>query len=151
MSYPPSAIANTFLRLARSAHQAIDPMKMQKLVYFAHGWHLGLKSLPLISEPIEAWDYGPVVASLYRELKPYGASQILEAIAEFAPDGNGGFRFVHLTVEDEETQQFLRRILEVYGRLSALQLSEMTHLADTPWTQIRDAFPGVRGRSFPMT
>ena len=149
MSHPPSAVANTFLRLSRNAHQPIDPMKMQKLVYFAHGWHLGLNGTPLISEPIEAWDYGPVVPSLYRALKPYGAGQILEPLQDFAPDVNGGFRSVRLTVEDDATQQLLKRILDVYGKLSALQLSEITHRPDTPWAQIRSAFPGVRGAVIP--
>jgi uncharacterized phage-associated protein len=149
MSYPPSTVANAFLRLSRQARQVIDPMKMQKLVYFAHGWHLGLNRTPLISEPVEAWDYGPVVPSLYRALKPYGAGQILEPLQDFAPSSGGGFRIVTPDVEDERTEQFLQRILDVYGQLSALQLSEITHRADTPWTQIRNAFPGVRGAVIP--
>jgi uncharacterized phage-associated protein len=124
-------------------------MKMQKLVYFAHGWHLGLNRTPLISEPVEAWDYGPVVPSLYRALKSYGAGQILEPLEDFAPSPNGGFRIVRPVVDDDASQQFLKRILDVYGRLSALQLSEITHRADTPWTQVRHAFPGVRGAVIP--
>jgi uncharacterized phage-associated protein len=149
MSYSPSAVANTFLHLGRQSRQVIDPMKMQKLVYFAHGWHLGLNESPLISEPIEAWDYGPVVASLYRVLKPYGAGQILAPLEDFVPDPRDGFRVVNLAVEDQQTQQFMQRVLEVYGQRSALQLSEMTHRPDTPWTMIRNAYPGARGAVIP--
>ena len=122
---------------------------MQKLVYFAHGWHLGLGNGPLINELVEAWDYGPVVPSLYRELKPYGAGQIVDPIREITPKPRGGFTLVSREIKDESEIAFLARILEVYGKLSALQLSEMTHRSDTPWSQVRAAFPGVRGVVIP--
>jgi uncharacterized phage-associated protein len=149
MSYSPSAIANTFLRLGRQARQGLDPMQMQKLVYFGHGWHLGLGNGPLITEPIEAWDYGPVVASLYRQLKPYGAGQILEPIRDFVPKPMGGFILTSLEVDDEEETAFLKRILDVYGKRSALELSEITHREETPWSKVRATFPGRRGIIIP--
>jgi len=149
MAYIPSAIANTLLDLARENHHRLDPMKMQKLVYFAHGWHLGLDGGPLITEPIEAWDYGPVVPTLYHELKPYGAGEILEHIKEFEPTPTGRFVLVAPTVRDPSERDFLRRIWQVYGNLSATQLSAMTHRPDTPWSQVRKSHPGVRGLVIP--
>lgn len=149
MAFQASAVANTFLRLGHERHMPLDPMKMQKLVYFAHGWHLGLDGGPLISEPIEAWDYGPVVASLYRDLKPFGAGQIIEFISEFEPTPSGGYRFTPPFVEDAEETAFLRRILDVYGQLTALQLSEMTHRPNTPWSTVRTTNPGARGVVIP--
>jgi uncharacterized phage-associated protein len=149
MAYSPSVVANTFLKLGREAHQVIDPMKMQKLVYFAHGWHLGLDTGPLINEPIEAWDYGPVVPSLYRELKSYGAGPIVDPIEEIAPKPRGGFAMVSREIEDPNEIAFLTRIFEVYGQLTALQLSEMTHQPDTPWSKIRSQFSGLRGVVIP--
>ena len=151
MAYSPSAVANTLFNIAREAKVALDPMKMQKLVYFAHGWHLGLSDGALITEPIEAWDYGPVVASLYRELKPYGAGQILDTIRDFAPKPEGGFALVSPTIDDAKEKAFLVRILQVYGKLSALQLSEMTHRPDTPWSVTRVKFPGRCGSVIPDT
>ena len=47
-------------------------MKVQKLVYFAHGWHLGITKKPLINEQVEAWPYGAVIPSLYDYLKQWG-------------------------------------------------------------------------------
>jgi uncharacterized phage-associated protein len=123
MAYPPAAVANAFLDLARNSHEPLDPMKIQKLVYFAHGWHLGRDSGPLISEPIEAWDYGPVVPTLYRDLKPYGAGAITEHLKDFEPKPEGGFRWVAPTVSDAIELSFLGRIWDVYGKLSATQLS----------------------------
>jgi uncharacterized phage-associated protein len=130
-------------------HGTLDPMKVQKLVYFAHGWHLGREAGPLISEPIEAWDYGPVVPTLYRELKAYGAGAITEHIKDFEPKPEGGFRFAAPGVRDAVELSFLRRIWDVYGKLSATQLSAMTHRPDTPWTTVRNRNPGARGAVIP--
>jgi uncharacterized phage-associated protein len=149
MAYPPAAVANAFLDLARTSHGTLDPMKVQKLVYFAHGWHLGRDSGPLISEPIEAWDYGPVVPTLYRDLKPYGAGAITDHVKEFEPRPEGGFRLVAPAVVDAAELSFHQRIWEVYGRLSATQLSAMTHLPETPWTIVRTQNPGARGAVIP--
>jgi uncharacterized phage-associated protein len=79
MTHNPIAIANYFIELAKF----ITPMKLQKLVYFAHGWCLALADKPLINEKIEAWQYGPVVSSLYREFKKYGNEGITSPAVEF--------------------------------------------------------------------
>lgn len=41
------AIANEFIDLAAEREEQLTPMKLQKLVYYAHGWWLGLTSQPL--------------------------------------------------------------------------------------------------------
>ena len=53
-------------------------MKLIKLVYIAHGWHLALENgKSLISEAVMAWKYGHVINSLYQKLKRYGSQDIL--------------------------------------------------------------------------
>ena len=69
MPFSAAAVANEFLHLAHRDDRPITPLKMQKLVYFAHGWHLAITGAPLISEPIQAWQYGPVISSLYQIFK----------------------------------------------------------------------------------
>src|SRR5437870_3577302 len=76
MAYEARAIANYFLDLAKLANQELNPMKIQKLVYYAHGWNLALDGQPLIDEAVEAWTYGPVIPSLYHEFKKYGGGPI---------------------------------------------------------------------------
>jgi uncharacterized phage-associated protein len=52
----------------------VDNLKLQKLLYYSQAVHLVLNDkTPLFQEPIEAWDYGPVV---YRAYKPYGLETI---------------------------------------------------------------------------
>ena len=92
MSYPAKAVANYFIDIARCEGEQLSPMKIQKLVYFAHGWYLALYDEPLLDEKIEAWRYGPVVPSLYHEFKRYGSGTIERYAIDF--EANNGFRIV---------------------------------------------------------
>ena len=78
-SVPAAAVANEFLQLQDknpgSSH--IDPMKLQKLIYYAHSWSLAVYGEPLIEEDIEAWSWGPVVRSVYLEFKDFGSKPIV--------------------------------------------------------------------------
>ena len=76
MSYQSTAIANYFLDLAKASGKKLDPMQIQKLVYFAHGWNLAFTATPLINDRIEAWDFGPVVHNLHHVLKVWGSGKI---------------------------------------------------------------------------
>jgi uncharacterized phage-associated protein len=64
-TYDPKAIANYFIARAAADGKRLTPLQLIKLVYIAHGWYLGLTGEPLINEPPEAWQYGPVIPSLY--------------------------------------------------------------------------------------
>lgn len=54
----------------------LTQMKLHRLVYYAHGWHLGFQDTPLLNETLEAWPYGPVVPSILREFGRFGAMPI---------------------------------------------------------------------------
>lgn len=55
---------------------ALTPMQLIKLVYVAHGLMLGAFGRPLLDEPVEAWQYGPVVPSVYHALKSFRSSPV---------------------------------------------------------------------------
>jgi uncharacterized phage-associated protein len=64
-TYECDLIANELLSLSARDTAPLTVMKLLKLVYIAHGWYLAFADKPLISEKVEAWDYGPVRASAY--------------------------------------------------------------------------------------
>ena len=149
MPYPATAVANYFIRQGQQSGSPVDPMKLQKLVYFAHGWHLAVYGRPLINERVEAWQYGPVVPTIYHEVKTHGSGPIDFPI--FAFDGQ-----LHEPPQvpdtDSETMALLNRVWEVYGRYSSVDLSRMSHDARGPWhkTWHEDAGQGtVRGVDIP--
>jgi hypothetical protein len=73
-------VANEILRIAWAQGRTVSNMKLQKLVYIAHGWSLAILGKPLFYEPIYAWTYGPVVPRLYNALIKYGAGEVTELI-----------------------------------------------------------------------
>jgi len=60
----PLAVANYFIKKSQDDGIAVTPMQLVKLVYIAHGWHLGLHHSQLLTESIQAWKYGPVIPSV---------------------------------------------------------------------------------------
>ena len=64
--YSSKAVANSFLDIAEAGNvNDISPMKLQKLVYYAHAWHLAFLGQPLIREEVQAWKFGPVIPDVY--------------------------------------------------------------------------------------
>jgi uncharacterized phage-associated protein len=98
-------------------------MKLQKLCYYAYGCHLAWETRPLFPEHFEAWANGPVVPALYRL---HRGRFSLEA-GEISGDP---------AALDQGERESVDLVLEVYGHLSAHQLSVMTH-GETPWINAR--------------
>ena len=73
MPYLAVAVGNLFLKIAESAGESLDPMKIQKLVYFGHGWHLEYGLGALSAEHVEAWRWEPVFPGLYHRIKIWGS------------------------------------------------------------------------------
>ncbi|MGL4463981.1 MAG: Panacea domain-containing protein [Planctomycetia bacterium] len=158
--YSSKAVANEFLKLAGLG--ALTPMKLLKLVYFAHGWHLAIAGGTLIDEQIEAWPYGPVVTSLYHDLKKYGSSPISAFIEdlEFEDDDRLPRITTPFVVSDDSepdegdvfAKALIDRVWELYGRLTAGQLSNMTHEAGSPWDAVKTLYgdrPIPKGTDIP--
>jgi uncharacterized phage-associated protein len=132
MPYFAAQIANEFIRRGKADAVNVDPLKLQKLVYLAHGWHLAFLGTPLISEPVEAWRYGPVVRSLYRQFKEFGVSPITtEADLPKAP----------IEPIDDKSRSLLDQIWKTYGKKNGLELSMLTHEPGTAWDIIRKRNP----------
>jgi uncharacterized phage-associated protein len=148
MTYSPKAIANFFIELAAAKGEAITPMKLQKLVYYAHGWYTGYTSTPLIDEAIEAWQYGPVIPSLYYEFKQFGANGIKAKATEFE---TASFDFIEVPPPQEQPiRKFLSNVWESYGKYTGISLSEMTHAEGSPWDQTWKAKAGMKGTDIPQ-
>lgn len=127
MPYSPIKVANEILRLAREQvpAQPLTPLQLIKLVYIANGWWLAYRDEPLVSEPAQAWAYGPVMPSLYFSVRHHRASPVDWPVSgdsdpqELAPDARG----------------LIASVFKAYGHLSGTQLSNMTHQPNTPWSE----------------
>lgn len=138
MPHSSLAIANEFIeRASKPGQRALTQMQVQKLVYLAHGWHLGAFDAPLIDEPIEAWKFGPVIRPLYSALSRYGSSPIDELI-------RWGEDTILLDSDDDGVAReelgdsdiaVIDMVWESYGTFPAFKLSALTHEPGTPWSQ----------------
>lgn len=114
-------VANRFLELAKAKEQQLTQMQLLKLVYIAHGWMLGLSGRRLIDQPIEAWQYGPVVRDIYNATRGAGREPVYGPL--WAPSG----------ALDGEQDDMIRQVFDLYGNMSGIALSNITHMPNTPW------------------
>jgi uncharacterized phage-associated protein len=126
MPYSAIKVANEFLGLARDDKppRPLTPLQLIKLVYIAHGFSLVYLDQPLLNEPPQAWQYGPVVPSLYHAVKQYGSSPITDPIF-----GDTDPQELSLPA-----RELIAAVYRAYGHLSGIQLSNMTHQQNTPWS-----------------
>jgi uncharacterized phage-associated protein len=140
MIYSAKSIANEFLNLAQEKGEGLSSMKLQKLVYYAHGWYVGMTGKRLINEEIKAGKFGICIYSLYQEFIKYGASPIekkaTEKVIQF-----GGFTVNEVgTPTDNEIKKFIKNVWNAYGKFTAIALFDMTHAVGTPWDKtIKDS------------
>jgi len=128
----PKEIAKYFLIRAEKDGELITPLKMQKLVYFAYVFYLISKKGKdkLFSEKIEAWPAGPVVPSLYQELKKYGSSPI--AIEDFVDISEEKF----IEKNDPEIVSILNKTYENCEKFTAFELVVLSH-KEKGWLEAR--------------
>ena len=143
--YVAVAVANNFLDIAKSVGQPVDPMKIQKLVYFAHGWHLGYGLGALSAEYAQAWRWGPVFPELYHAVKAWGRGPVMNPLHVFDRFVDGKLRWHTPRIPSEHAvaTSLVQRVWEVYGHMSGPALSQLTHEPDGPWRVTWDANPGA--------
>ena len=124
MSYSAASVANAFIDIAVDNGFYLTNLKLQKLVYFAHGWYLAFTDTPLIDDDVQSWKYGPVIQSLHNDLKHYGLKPITKKIPT---DEN--------VVYKSEDWDFICSVYRKYSIFSPAQLIAMTHEPDSPWEQ----------------
>jgi uncharacterized phage-associated protein len=118
-----NVIANQFLDRGLSDTTPIQPMKLQKLIYLAHGWHLFFLNAPLISQDIEAWKYGPVIPEVYSEFREFKGNPITR-LATVPPTS---------LMPTEIQQRLLDNVWRTYKDKGSIYLSMLTHESGSAW------------------
>jgi uncharacterized phage-associated protein len=100
----------------------IDAMKLQKLLYYAQGWHLAITDRPLFLDELEAWRDGPVVKSVFRR------HQGRRLVSDWRTGVPGQL--------DDQTRQLVELVCACYGHMAGDDLSKLTH-SEQPWRHAR--------------
>lgn len=114
-------VANVFLKLSDpDSGDTLTNLKLQKLVYYAQGFHKAIYGSPMFNEKILHWEHGPVVRELYDALKGYKKDSVP------VPEKFEAKMFT------KDQLDLIEEINRVYGQFSAWKLRDMTH-AEDPW------------------
>lgn len=120
-------VAKYFLfKAGQDEEGLITNLKLQKLLYYAQGYHLAFFDTPLFEDAIEKWTHGPVVPLVYQVYKGSGNGPI-DCPIDFK---NKEF--------SDDSIELLEEIYQVYGQFSASALRNISHI-EPPWINAEDA------------
>ena len=122
----PLDVVKFFLKLQNAdsdSGDVITNLKAQKLLYYAQGISLAKTGEALFEDDFVAWQHGPVIPTLYDELKTFGKSQIT------LPDD------LNLNKFSTKQMDLLISVYKTYGQFSAWKLRDMTH-QEAPWKNV---------------
>ena len=119
--HDPLHVTNYFIGRGLNEGPRFTPIQVQKLVYFAHGWMLGIHHRPLLESKFEAWLYGPVMPEVYHNLSYYRGNPAEAEVLAHAKDF------------DEDEADILDQVFNVYGKFTGVEPSGMTGAKDGPW------------------
>ena len=124
----------------------ISHLKLQKITYAAYGWHFVVfKTMGrLFDEHVQAWRYGPVFPKLYRHLRhtefmsesPFFAIPVTNLSQPEQPAPR-----LDYSGADAYLEPFVKWVSERYRPYTGIQLAELTHRKDSPWSKVKDRSP----------
>lgn len=117
-------VALYFIQLLRDRGKSIHETSLHKLIYFANGLHYALHNKPLLDNfYFEAYQYGPVVPDIQKDF---------DRILQIHKDN------ISNCIKEEE-KVICSYTINAFSELEAVQLSGLTHEADTPWVETRQS------------
>lgn len=119
-------VANYFIKRAGKERKWVDPMQLQKLVFYAQCWYIAEHGCCLFGEPVEAWTWGPAVRNVWKAYS--GTRKLVD-------------EDVFLDELDDDAKDVIESVWCAYGHLSGLTLSKLTHRDGGAWRKARKGLP----------
>jgi uncharacterized phage-associated protein len=129
------AIANLILDRFDSARFSISNKKINKLLFFSHGFSLSWLGVPLIRNHFEAWTNGPVVKVVYDSFKDYDFRPITGRALSM-DYSSGELVVVEYSALPRNQIDLVVQVCEHFCSKSADELEALTHEEGSPWWQI---------------
>lgn len=105
----------------------ITNLQVQKLMYFFEAYYMNVYNVDKVYDcSFCAWAFGPVAIPLYKKFKKFGNDKI-ELTDEEIEEGNS---ICH------ESKSLLDIIYDVFRETPATRLVELTHMPNSPWTEV---------------
>lgn len=120
--YSAQAVANVFIEIAKKKKEKLNRLQLQRIVYIAHGLMLAYHDRPLYWNVTEAGPHGPRIPELYWDLFNHAGSKVNKKIP--AKD---------VVPEDSVEAKMIADVYDFYGQMDFMEMSAVTHRAQTPW------------------
>lgn len=134
MSYFSVSVANSIIKLAKERNiNDLSPMKLQQLMYFVQLWHVKKFNEFLIDDWFSRWPLGPVIPSIYHQLKYYGPTHINDYIWLLSP--NKKEAIVYTMGNKPSAFSLLNEVLNIYGDLDVVFLLRISQLKNSAWSR----------------
>lgn len=132
--------------------QPMSNLKLQKMIYLVYADYLERTKKKLFREDIVAFQYGPVVESIYHYYKEHGREQIELTDELVTLEVKGDEKLINLEeitmpvtiakiLQADDMSDILtsvRKTFEKFGSKSASQLVSITHREGSPWDRTKN-------------
>lgn len=136
--YSALVIASQFVNKSIAEGNPVTQMKLQKMVYIAHGLHLALYGNNLVNEHFSAWKFGPVIPQIYNFYRSFG-SQPITTRTRLELSSGVGIEY-NVDVLSDNAENVIEMTWNITKDVDAIRLSNWTHLQGSPWHK---AFSGA--------
>lgn len=114
-------VASYIIEKHISENKIVSNLKLQKILYFIQAEFLMTTGKSCFHEPVEAWDFGPVISDVYHCYQVFGSANIP------ACKRNSNPAAIH-----NEDIKLIDGIINKCAEYSAASLTEITQ-KQTPW------------------
>lgn len=116
-------VAKYIINYCLEIEKPITNLQLQKILYFVQGEYYRHTKQFLIDDDFYAWQYGPVIRSVYEDYCVYGGAKIYER---------------NNIPLNEDTKKIINPVIEKYMSKSPFQLVEESHRSGGAWQKCFD-------------
>ena len=117
-------LAKYIVHKTNHSEYTITNLKLQKILYYIAGVYAGVNHEPLFTEEIEAWQYGPVIRSVYIQYCRWGSLTLYQD------------KPIDLNLQTDD-MQLIDYVWERKISMSGRELVNATH-KESPWQNHQD-------------
>lgn len=126
-------VANYFIARAKQEKINLHNMHLQNLVYLSQCINLAAYNDTIFQEDVMAWDFGPVIPTIYNKLRTYGNGFVSDYVGEYA--GKEIFTPKANLVLNKVCDLFVIDCLSKYKNAN-LYISNLVKGVGSPWHKI---------------
>jgi uncharacterized phage-associated protein len=132
MKYEARKICNFILAHYDAQEFDLTNLRLNKILYFIHGYSFKQRAEGLIRNHFEAWKLGPVIRPVYDTFKVYGEGKIKD-LAKYIEYSSGENRIVPYQDIDQAAAEIILTTFESHARYTTNELVALCHEPGGPW------------------